>query len=426
MKVVVKESKMLKPSEETPTTKLWFSSLDLIALNRYTLTVYFYRPNGAPNFFDTKVMTGALSRALVAFYPMAGRFRHSENGRVEIDCQGQGVLFLVAESDGVINDFGDFAPTPEYLKLIPVVDHSLGIESIPFVVLQVTRFKCGGVSLGVGIHHRAADGMSGLHFINTWSDMARGLGITIQPFIDRTLLHPQDPPRPVFEHIEYHPYQTVKVPLDVTKTAYSKFKFTRNQLDMLKEKSKQDGNTISYSSFVILSAHIWKCMCLAARELPENVETMFDCPVDGRARFEPPLPLGYFGNVIFRATTTATADYIQTKPLWYIASKIHDAVARMNNDYLKSSLDYLEQHHNSQKLEPDFNHTDLRIISWARLPIYDADFGWGRPIFMGGARLLPAGKCHVLPSPTNDGSLSIVIGLEVEQMKLFSNLSYVI
>ncbi|XP_076882671.1 shikimate O-hydroxycinnamoyltransferase-like [Bidens hawaiensis] len=426
MKVVLKETKMVKPSEETPTTKLWLSSLDLIAFNRYTLTVYFYRPIGAPNFFDMKVMTDALSRALVAFYPMAGRFKHGENGRVEINCRGQGVLFLEARSDGVIDDFGDFAPTPEYLKLIPVVDHSLGIESIPFVVLQVTRFKCGGVSLGVGIHHRVADGISGLHFINTWSDMAHGLDITIQPFIDRTLLRAQDPPRPVFEHIEYHPGPTVKAPLDETKITCSMFKLTRSHLDMLKAKSKEDGNTISYSSFEILSAHIWKCMCIAARGLPENVETMFDCPVDGRARFEPLLPLGFFGNVIFRATTTATKGDIQTKPLWYIASKIHDAVARVNSDYLKSALDYLEQHHNSQRFEPNYNYMNLRIVSWARLPIYDADFGWGRPIFMGGTRIPPAGKCHVLPSPTNDGSLSLIIGLESEQMKLFSKLLYVI
>ncbi|XP_076893417.1 shikimate O-hydroxycinnamoyltransferase-like [Bidens hawaiensis] len=425
MKVVERESTMVKPSEETPMTKLWLSSLDLNVFSEYTLTVYFYQPNGAPNFFDTKVMKDALSRALVAFYPLAGRLRHGEDGRDEIDCQGQGALFREAESDGVIDDFGgDFAPTPDYLKLIPVVeDCSLGIESYPLMNLQVTRFKCGGVSLGLAMHHRVQDGMSALHFIKTWSDMAHGLDITVQPFIDRTLLRARDPPRPVFEHIEYRPDPTVKSPLDATKTVFSKFKLTRNQLDMLKSKSKENGNTFSYSSFELLSAHIWKCLC-KVRGLPDDVETRFDCPVDGRARLEPPLPPGFFGNVIFRANAIAKAGDIQSKPLWYGASKIHDALARMNNDYLRSALDYLEEHDCPR---PKLNYnTSLVVVSWVKLPFHDTDFGWGRPIFMGRTSIPSLGWCYMFPSLINDGNLSFTMGLEVDQVEPFSNLFYAI
>ncbi|KAF5806886.1 putative shikimate O-hydroxycinnamoyltransferase [Helianthus annuus] len=65
------------------------------------------------------------------------------------------------------------------------------------------------------------------------------------------------------------------------------------------------------------------------------------------------------------------------------------------------------------------------MVSWVRLPVHNADFGWGRPIFMGPARMPPR-ACFVLPSPINDGSLSIFIGLEVEQVNLFRNLFYAI
>ncbi|KAF5806906.1 putative quinate O-hydroxycinnamoyltransferase [Helianthus annuus] len=423
MKVVVRESTMVRPVEETPAVHLWNSCLDLTAFNFYTLSVYFYRPNGAPNFFDTKVMKDALSRVLVAFYPMAGRFKRDQDGRIEINCQGQGVLFLEAESDGVIDDFDDFSPTLEYLKLIQVVDNSLGFESYPLLVLQVTYFKCGGVSLGYAFDHRVSDGKSFFHFMNTWSDMARGLDITLPPFIDRTLLRARDPPRPVFEHIEYHPGPTpLQAPLDKTKTSFSMFKLTRNQLDLLKAKSKEEGNTIRYSSFEILSAHIWKCVC-KARGLPDNAEIRLHFAVDGRDRLQPPLPPGYFGNVVFRGAVTATAGDVQSKPIWYAASKIHDAVTRMNNDYLRSALDYLEQRH-CQKPEVNYNYTNLIITSWTRLPIHDVDFGWGRPIFMRRVGIPSLGRFYVLPSPINDGSLSIIVGLEVEQMKLFSKLLY--
>ncbi|XP_028124854.1 shikimate O-hydroxycinnamoyltransferase-like [Camellia sinensis] len=128
-----------------------------------------------------------LSRVLVPFYPMAGRLGRDEDGRIEIDCNAEGVLFVEAVTEACVDDFGDFAPTLELRQLIPTVDYSGGISSYPLLVLQVTYFKCGGVSLGVGMQHHVADGASGLHFVNTWSDMTHGLDLTIPPFIDRTL-----------------------------------------------------------------------------------------------------------------------------------------------------------------------------------------------------------------------------------------------
>ncbi|XP_076893420.1 shikimate O-hydroxycinnamoyltransferase-like [Bidens hawaiensis] len=416
MKVVVRESTMVRPAEKRPAVNVWNSCLDLIAPNFKTLLVYFYRPNGATNFFDAKVMKDALSRALVAFYPLAGRLKKGKDGRSEIDCRGQGVLFLEAESDGVIDDFGDFAPQPEFLKLFPILE----IESDPLLILQVTYFKCGGVSLGVGLHHHVMDGMSSTHFINTWSEIARGLDITLPPFIDRTILRAQDPPQPVFDHIEYHPDPTV--PTDESKTVYSSFKLTRDQLNVLKAKTKEAyGSTIKYSTFEILSGHVWKCVC-KARGLQDDQTTKLKIAVDGRTRFQPPLPPGYFGNVIFTAAAIATAGEIQSKPFWYAVSKVHNALAIMNNDRLKSLLDYVELHLD-QKPE-DYKYMHVQVISWTSLPHQGADFGWGRPFYVGPARLPSRGRFCVLRSPIKDGSLSIVIGLEAEQMKLFSNLLY--
>ncbi|CAB4303525.1 unnamed protein product [Prunus armeniaca] len=59
------------------------------------------------------------------------------NGRVEIDCNAEGVVFVVAESSSAVDDFGDFAPTPDFLTLIPTTDYSGGISSYPILVLQV-------------------------------------------------------------------------------------------------------------------------------------------------------------------------------------------------------------------------------------------------------------------------------------------------
>ncbi|CBI25231.3 unnamed protein product, partial [Vitis vinifera] len=404
MIINVRESTMVRPAEETPRRSLWNSNVDLVVPRMHTPSVYFYRPSGAANFFDPQVMKEALSKVLVPFYPMAGRLRRDEDGRIEIDCNAEGVLFVEADTGSVIDDFGDFAPTLELRQLIPTVDYSGDIGSYSLLILQVTHFKCGGVSLGVGMQHHVADGASGLHFINTWSDMARGLDITIPPFIDRTLLRARDPPQPAFHHIE----------------------ITRDQLNTLKNKSKEDGNTISYSSYVMLAGHVWRCAC-KARSLPADQDSKMYIATDGRSRLRPALPPGYFGNVIFTTTPVAVAGELMSKPLWYAASKIHNALARMDDEYLRSALDYLE-------LQPDLTalvrgaHTfrcpNIGITSWTRLPIYDADFGWGRPIFMGPGGIALEGLAFALPSPTNDGSLSIAISLQEDHMKLFQKYLY--
>ncbi|PWA80782.1 Chloramphenicol acetyltransferase-like domain-containing protein [Artemisia annua] len=430
MKVTVKESKMVRPAEETPKTKLWMSNLDLMVPKYcHTQFVYFYRSNTATsNFFDAKVMKEALSRVLVPFFPMGGRLNEDQDGRIEIDCQGQGVLFVEAESNGVLDDFGDFAPRVEFLKLFPTVDYSLGIESFPLLVVQVTYFKCGGVSLGVGIDHHVADGLSMLHFINSWSEMARGLDLTLPPFIDRTLLLSRDPPQPTFEHTEFQPVPSMKSPPIKSlsdEIVTSIFKLTQDQLNLLKAKAKEDGNTIKLSAYEMLAGHIWKSLC-KVRGLQNDQETELYIPTDGRARFQPALPPGYFGNVIFMTTPIAVAGKLQLAPTLYAGKKIHDALAHRKNDYLRSAIDYLE-------LQPDLDAMfrgfelkcpNIMINSWTRLGIHEADFGWGRPIFMGPAYIPADGLSYVLPSPINDGSISIVISLHAQDMKLFSELLY--
>ncbi|CAB4315299.1 unnamed protein product [Prunus armeniaca] len=126
----------------------------------------------------------------------------------------------------------------------------------------------------------------------------------------------------------------------------------------------------------MLAGHIWRCAC-KARKLADDQDTEVFIPID--------------------------------------------------DDYLISALDYLELHRPCASplvMGPlSIRCPNLRINSWIRLPIYDADFGWGRPIFMGTAALFD-GMCLLLPSASNGGNLSLMISLPSEHMKSFSNLLY--
>ena len=99
----------------------------------------------------------------------------------------------------------------------------------------------------------------------------------------------------------------------------------------------------------------------------------------------------------------------------------------MDNEYLRSALDYLEKLPDitaARRQPQTFQCPNLNIINWMRLPIHDANFGWGRPIYMGPANVVHEGKIYLLPSPTDDGSLSLVACLETSHMKLFQKHLY--
>ncbi|KAI4312517.1 hypothetical protein MLD38_037323 [Melastoma candidum] len=407
----VLDSTMVKPAGETPHHVLWSSNMDLIVLHVHMTTVYFYRSSRIPGFFDAE-------------------------GRLEVDCNGEGALFVVAETTSTIDDLGDFTPSLELRKLIPAEDFSGGLSSCPVLLLQVTYFKYGGVSLGVGVQHQVADGSSVIHFLNTWSDIARGLKVSVPPFIDRTLLRARDPPRPQFEHVEYKPTPVLKTPASQTfdsqatktdsdSTTTVIFKLTRDQLNILKGKAMEDGNNKKYSTYEALAGHVWKCVC-EARGLPNDQEIKLYIATDGRARLRPVLPPGYMGNVVFTATPLAVAGDIRSKPVWYAMSKIHDTLIRMDDKYLRSAIEYLQ-------LQPDipaliggpswFRCPNLRITSWTRLPLYDVDFGWGRPIFVGLGVQLHEGMAFLLPSPTGDG-IWMTISLPINHLKAFEKLLY--
>ena len=121
--VEVVESSLVLPSTETPKHGIWLSNIDFtVGVGHHTPMIYVYRPNCDEDFFRVETLKAALSEALVPFYPLAGRLDKGQDGRLEINCTGEGALFVVARSERSIDEFGDFAPSPEMRKLlVPMV-----------------------------------------------------------------------------------------------------------------------------------------------------------------------------------------------------------------------------------------------------------------------------------------------------------------
>lgn len=122
------------------------------------------------------ILEEALSKALVPFYPMAGRLKSSLNGRIEINCNAEGVLLVEAVTDSVIDDLGDFAPTMELKQLIPNPNYSQEISSYPppfllqvnwlriLMVSYVLFDECLSVAMVISVSVSASGEWSGCDF----------------------------------------------------------------------------------------------------------------------------------------------------------------------------------------------------------------------------------------------------------------------
>ncbi|XP_078166246.1 putrescine hydroxycinnamoyltransferase 1-like [Carex rostrata] len=420
--VEVTQSTIVTPSDQTLKHKIYLSNLDIVADRSYTPTFYVYPSSGMKDLFPIEVFKAALAKALVVFYPLAGRLsRDPQTGRPEIDCTGEGVNFLTADLDATVEDFKDFKPSAEMRKMLVPVVNSADPPCI-IMAIQITCLRCGGIIIGLATHHYIIDGYSAVLFIKTLSAFARGNTSTIPtPFFDHSLLRARSPPSVSFDHSDYSPnvYQS-KGLSNTSQVVCSNLKLTKEQIHLLKILA--GGERVS--TFRAVVALLWKCTCIA-RGLAFDVETQLIIPVDLRGRFKPPLPATYFGNPTLRTKAVAKVEDLVSNTLKFGANLIQNAVNSITDEFGRSLIDHLE----STDLESlgklsSMSNTSLMAVSWLSFPMYDADFGWGEPILMARAEMYGSGYVYLSRVPEMDGGISILIGLERDSMQCFKKTLY--
>ncbi|PQM40625.1 methanol O-anthraniloyltransferase-like [Prunus yedoensis var. nudiflora] len=86
------------------------------------------------------VIREALSRALVYYYPLAGRLREGPNRKLMVECNAEGVLFIEANADVTLEQLGDriLPPCPVLEEFLFNPLGSEGILGCPLLLVQVS------------------------------------------------------------------------------------------------------------------------------------------------------------------------------------------------------------------------------------------------------------------------------------------------
>ncbi|RHN51674.1 putative alcohol O-acetyltransferase [Medicago truncatula] len=140
-KVKRSEPELISPSKPTPHEIKRLSDIDdQQSLRFHVPLIQFYNYNPIMEGKDpVVVIRKALAKTLVFYYPLAGRLREGPGRKLMVDCTGEGVLFIEADADVTLKQFGDalHPPFPCLGELIYDVPGSSDVLNTPLLLIQV-------------------------------------------------------------------------------------------------------------------------------------------------------------------------------------------------------------------------------------------------------------------------------------------------
>ncbi|KAK7380209.1 hypothetical protein VNO78_32707 [Psophocarpus tetragonolobus] len=332
-----------------------------------------------------EVIRKALSKTLVFYYPFAGRLRECPNGKLMVDCNGEGVMFIEADADVTIQQFGNnfMPPFPSFDELLYNVPGSDGITDCPLLLIQVTRVKCGGFIFGLRMNHVMCDGSGICQFMKGLSEIAEGAAKpSILPGWHREILCARDPPRVTCIHHEYQ-----QLPPDsrsIFTPHHRSFFFGPKEIASLCALLPQRLAAKS-TSFEIITACLWRCRTASLQWPNPNQELRLLCIVNARfgtCRFNPPLPTGFYGNAFVFPAAVTTVGELLNRPLGFALELIKKAKNEANEEYVHSVADLM-----AMKGRPCFTRLGSFMVSdLTKSGFTDVYFGWGKPLYFGVAK----------------------------------------
>ncbi|XP_007011749.2 PREDICTED: brassinosteroid-related acyltransferase 1 [Theobroma cacao] len=419
--------------------------------------VFFYKSSSAYQSLSLdsvfSSLKSGLEETLSIWYPAAGRLSLNPNdGKLDLWCNNNGAVLVEAVTDAKIIDLGDLSQYNEFFECLSYkpVFHG-NFSDMPLLVAQVTRFGCGGYSIGIGASHSLFDGPATYDFLRAWASNSailkekRGTELS-KPVHQRGTLLVSNQGRtklPVSGSTATraaaidHLYQLIKQAIAGQKNCGSDMKFgTGNLPDMgnsnlvLKTFHLSDAmieslkrkvfggrrGSASCSSFELLAAHLWKARTNALG-VRKGAMVCLQFAVDIRNKMVPPLPKGFSGNAYVLASVALTAEELEEASHEAIVGKIKEAKNSISNDYVNAYNQALD---GPQSTLPPMNELTL-VSDWTRMPFHRIDFLHGEAAYASPLASPIPQVAYFMQNPTDSRGIDVRIGLIPQTLNAFSH-----
>ncbi|OMO87224.1 Transferase [Corchorus capsularis] len=368
---------IIKPSEPTPDhliRNMKLSFLDQISPSTYVPLVLFYDQTDRAEVVERPLLLKkSLAKALTQFFPLAGTL--AEN--FSLECNDGGAEYFEARVSCNMAEVMENPDTDVLDQLLPYDPKQEGLclsdSKRQFVLaIKYSVFTCGGVAIGVCVAHKVADGTSTVAFVNAWAATSRYELIIIAPSFEAVTHFPplqmSVPPTPVIKE----------------KIVSKRFIFSKSTIEALREKvsSDIDSQVKDPTRIEAVSSFLWKRVMEVTKRKPQLQVKHFvsHVAVNLRERMVPPLPPNSFGNIWQAGFATLPAGVDDYHAL---VSQMRTAIKEINSDYAKQLQNPRDEFFSSKKsrrqLSAAAGVVTFSFSSWCRFPVYEIDFGWGKP-----------------------------------------------
>lgn len=380
-KVVVTSKETIKPSTSTPShlRSHKLSWLDR-CIPQYHVPFILLYPHPNANFIST--LKTSLSHTLSLFYPFAGELQPD---RSAVHCNDAGVPLLkaIAVSDAPLSQQLDLRCLNTLLPC-HYGECRDGSSGNPLLAIQITEFSSGdGITIGICVSHQISDGHSAAAFVAAWAAAACGGETKI--------------PRPAFNAAAMFPPQseTWFPPTDYSTASLvtKRLVFDESTISDIR-KSSSVPNLTRVQAVISL---VWRC-CLRARGIDrQSKPSVAGISVNIRGKAAPPLPENMFGNTVAHAAAAITRseaavnaadDATDGESKSKFEEKVNKAILEIDGEKLRKYREedgwpFTAETIKEIRAEIGDYWDTYWFSSWTRFSLYEADFGWGKPIWMG-------------------------------------------
>ncbi|XP_057966522.1 benzyl alcohol O-benzoyltransferase-like [Malania oleifera] len=383
-----REPELIAPAKPTPRELKLLSDIDdQEGLRDQIPGIIIFRSNPSMEGRDpAKVIREALAAVLVFYYPLAGRLMEGPNRKLMVDCTGEGVMFIEADSDVTLDELGDaiLPPCPNLEELLYNVPGFNGIVGCPLLLIQVTRLNCGGFTFASRLNHTICDAPGLIQFYNAVGEIARGAHTPSPlPIWCREIFNARTPPRITCTHHEYeddNPKQGLIGWASNVNMVHKSFFFGPKEMKALKKQLPPHLGACA-STFEVLAACLWRCRTIALGLAPEE-EVRFSCMVSLRGKGFINVPSGYYGNAFVYPAVVSTAQLLCNKTLGFGVELVKKVKAQVSEEYVRSVADLM-----ALRGRPTYTMESTYMVSDTRYAGFEeVDFGWGKPIYSGPAK----------------------------------------